>query len=304
MCFLTGLKSALRRVGLIVQGHSVSFQQGVAADPIRKEIDLDLVSLGHGSPVAILGFESRKRQQNNHGIEFDIEIIEKLIRGLDRVQRSSPSDDLPIGYDVGVLEAWNVAGRVFSHGIEEVHLSLSRPEENTRTSLTPDGHRRVKECIDSIQIRQQSLETVEGTLLMADFEEHQRICRVHPPTGRPIQCRFGDTQEKIVIQNLKRDVRVVGLLTRRTSVRRETRLEIHSIEPLARKIECGSDLSHPITRKKFGKSTTIEELARQQNVKPIEDITSLFGTWPGEIDDGFEEAIEELRRGGSAAHED
>ncbi len=45
----------------------------------------------------------------------------------------------------------------------------------------------------------------------------------------------------------------------------------------------------------FWESRTLEELARAQNVKPIADVRALFGTWPGEINDGFEAAIEELR---------
>jgi len=45
----------------------------------------------------------------------------------------------------------------------------------------------------------------------------------------------------------------------------------------------------------FWESKTLEELALLQNVKPIEDIRVLFGTWPGEENDEFEEAIERLR---------
>ena len=39
----------------------------------------------------------------------------------------------------------------------------------------------------------------------------------------------------------------------------------------------------------FWNSPAIEELAEAQGVNPLEDITVLFGTWPGEADDGFEE---------------
>jgi len=45
----------------------------------------------------------------------------------------------------------------------------------------------------------------------------------------------------------------------------------------------------------FFKSTTLDKLALAQNVKPIPDVTILFGSWPGEMDDGFEDAIDELR---------
>ncbi len=46
----------------------------------------------------------------------------------------------------------------------------------------------------------------------------------------------------------------------------------------------------------FRNSPTIEELAEAQGVKPLQNISDLFGTWPGEEDDGFEEEIRRLRQ--------
>ena len=46
----------------------------------------------------------------------------------------------------------------------------------------------------------------------------------------------------------------------------------------------------------FWESRTLEELAELQKAGPIKDIRELFGTWPDEADDGFEEAIDRLRR--------
>lgn len=45
----------------------------------------------------------------------------------------------------------------------------------------------------------------------------------------------------------------------------------------------------------FWQSPTLEELAQAQGVSPIADVRVLFGTWPGEPDDGFEALIDELR---------
>jgi len=39
---------------------------------------------------------------------------------------------------------------------------------------------------------------------------------------------------------------------------------------------------------------TIEELASAQGVQPMQDVRSLFGTWPGEEDDAFENEIQTL----------
>lgn len=45
----------------------------------------------------------------------------------------------------------------------------------------------------------------------------------------------------------------------------------------------------------FWHSPTLDELARLQNVEPVSDVEDLFGTWPGDSSDGFEEDIDELR---------
>lgn len=48
--------------------------------------------------------------------------------------------------------------------------------------------------------------------------------------------------------------------------------------------------------KDFWKSPSLDDLAEAQHVKPIDDITKLYGTWPGEEDDGFEEMIKNTRQ--------
>lgn len=44
----------------------------------------------------------------------------------------------------------------------------------------------------------------------------------------------------------------------------------------------------------FWTSPTLDELARTQNVGPL-DVGALLGTWPGQDNDGFDDAIDELR---------
>ena len=48
-------------------------------------------------------------------------------------------------------------------------------------------------------------------------------------------------------------------------------------------------------QKDFWKSPTLDELAEVQHVKPLDDVTRLYNTWPGEVDDGFEEMIKKSR---------
>jgi len=46
----------------------------------------------------------------------------------------------------------------------------------------------------------------------------------------------------------------------------------------------------------FWASPTVDQLAESQGVRPIEGVHLLFGTWPGEDDDGFEDEIRSLRK--------
>jgi len=76
-----------------------------------------------------------------------------------------------------------------------------------------------------------------------------------------------------------------------------TSIKIHDIERLEDREDEAVELlpqGTPISRD-FWESQTLEELAVSQNVQPMVDVRALFGTWPGEEDDGFEAAISELR---------
>lgn len=47
----------------------------------------------------------------------------------------------------------------------------------------------------------------------------------------------------------------------------------------------------------FWTPLTLDQLAKAQSVGPL-DVDAVLGTWPGDDDDGFEEAVDELRRSG------
>jgi hypothetical protein len=46
----------------------------------------------------------------------------------------------------------------------------------------------------------------------------------------------------------------------------------------------------------FWQALSLDALAEAQHVRPIEDITVLFGKWPGDPEDGFEKMVEGLRK--------
>ena len=45
----------------------------------------------------------------------------------------------------------------------------------------------------------------------------------------------------------------------------------------------------------FWEPASLDELIGEQKVEPVNDLSVLYDSWPGELDDGFEEAIDRLR---------
>lgn len=298
--FLTNMNKALQRTGRVLTGDAESVRRGPQPHSIKEEVALDLVLLTHGSPAAVLGFE-RRQTQALPGMDLGLEILEKALSGLAAVQEAD--DKLPAGYDAGVLMAWRDAGILFGRGITKIDFTLNHRKMPMTTTFTPEGFIRIQERIKGPQT---NIRTIEGRLLMADFKEHGTRCRVHPSVGEPVLCLFDEEQKDEVLENILQYVRIIGEAKEDPLTGRIASIKIHDIERLEDLENEAADLlpqGTPLALD-FWESPTLDELARAQNVSPMADVRALFGTWPGEINDGFEETIDELRhshmgRGGS-----
>lgn len=292
--FLSNLNKALQRVGRVLQGDAKSIRKGRPPRSVEGEVELDLVLLREGSPAAVLGFDRRKTDSLLPGMDFGEEVLNQALEGLEAVQESDVHETLPTGYDSGVLKAWREAGTIFGQGIEKVDFTLGRRERKIHTCFTPDGLLRLQERIRGPQT---NVRTIEGRLLMADFKEHRTRCRVHPSAGDPVHCIFDESQKDEVVGNILRYVRIVGETKEDPTSGKVTTIKIHDIEPLGdRRGEGIGHVEHvSAISQSFWDAPTLENLAQSQDVRPMTDLQALVGTWPGEVDDGFEEAIDDLR---------
>ncbi len=290
--FLANLNKALQRTGRVLTGETESVRRGPQPRSVKEEVALDLVLLTQGSPAAVLGFERHQTEPSLPAMDFGLEILEKGLAGLSSVQEAD--DALPAGYDTGVLMAWRDIGTLFSQGIEKIEFTLNYRDQSLLAAFTPQGFTRIQERIKGPQT---NIRTIEGRLLMADFKEHGTRCRVHPSAGEPVLCLFDEEQKEEVLEDILQYVRIVGEAKEDAISGKIASIKIHDIERLEGREDEATDLlpqGTPISRD-FWESPTLDELAAVQNVKPMVDVRALFGTWPGEVDDGFEEAIDELR---------
>ena len=292
--FLGNLSKALLRTGRLLHGSGRSLHRGQPPARIKEAVELDLVLLTHGSPATVLGFERRSDGAQLPGLDIGMEVFETAVGGLDTVQRSGRNDALPAGWDAGVLMAWRDAGALFKWNVSSIGFTLRGRGDVLKTTFTPEGLVCIRERITGPRT---DVRTIEGRLLMADFKEHGTRCRVHPSVGEPVLCVFGEEQRDEVLENILHYVRVVGKATESVEGTIAS-IEVHDMERLEGRDDDASDLPPAaLISQDFWTSSTLDHLAKAQNVGPL-DVDALFGRWPGDDDDGFEEAIDELRRSG------
>jgi hypothetical protein len=290
---LSGLQKVFYRTGQVLLGKGDSTRKGPKSKQLKQILELDLIEVTHGSPSTLLRFDRHTEPSLLPEIDDLPRILETALRGIQEIQK--PGDVFPAGFDRGVLLAWRDVGKLFLKNITSMTFELNHRPSPLRVQYTPKGFQVVQQRIQSPQTL---LTTIEGRLLMADFKEEGMRLRVHPSVGDPVVCDFDEDQKEEVLENLLRRVRIVGEAIKDPLTDKIGRVRIHDIEPLEDLTEAIEEI--PIATAQaydFWTSKTLEELAQTQGVKPIDDITAFYGTWPGDVDDGFEEFVQELRQG-------
>ena len=290
---LEGFHKALFRTGRVLQGQADSVRRGPVQHSIKDEIALDLIEITHGSPATVLCLDRSCGQQQFECMDFGMEIIEKCLKGLESVQ--TDASELPPGFDAGVVMAWRDLGVMFELGVSEMRFSLNHSPHPLAVDYTTSGYQRVQERILAPRT---NIRTIEGRLLMVDLKEHGTRCRVHPSIGDPILCLFDDSRKEEVLENITRYVKVIGEAKEDPVSGKVTSIQLHDIQRMESREEERKDLlpqGTPLPND-FWQALSLDELAESQAAVPLQDVSVLFGTWPGDIDDGFEELISNLRK--------
>lgn len=296
--FLSNMKKVLQRIGRVLQGDAESVRRGQPPRNIKEEVELDLVLLTHGSPAVVLGFDRNQAARSFPEMDFGLEVLKKALCGLATIQEGATETTLPAGYDTGVLMAWRDTGKLFSQDVTKIEFTLRQQAVPITAVFTSEDFRHIQERIKGPQT---NVRTVEGRLLMADFKEHGTRCRVHPSAGDPVLCLFDEEQKEEVLEDILCFVRVVGEAQEDPASGKIASIKVQDIERLEGRDDEAVDLlpqGTPISRN-FWESPTLEELARSQNVQVMTNAQGLLDTWPGEVNDGFEAAIEALRHASS-----
>lgn len=284
---------AVERVSLVLQGSTESQRAGRRPQDIRTSISLDVVEVTHGSPSAVIRFERSEPQVSIPDTDLGLEAFEKFIQGLRVV--TSESEAYPTGYDAGVLLAIRDAGRLFDRGVDRIEFALDHHTRSSRVVYDRNGYTRIQKRIVGPQLNKR---TIEGRLLMADFKERGSRLRVHPSSGDPVICLFDDSLRDEVYRSILHFVRVTGEAKEDSISKKIVSIQISDIERIESKEDQATEAlpSGAPLPGDFWQAMSFDELAAAQGVGPITNIDALVGTWPGEVNDGFEESIQKLRQ--------
>lgn len=248
------LQAAVERIALVLRGEAKSLKPGRRPADVMDLCRLDLVGFRGGS--AVLELELGGAERPFEVMDLGEAALDRMVEGLRRV---SEGPTLPAGWDAGVLMAWRELGSVFERGVDHIEVRRAKREAVSVVQYTRSVRDQI---VQRIRGPVRDLVTVEGRLLMADFDEAHRRCRVHPPYGPPVTCIFQDAQREAILDLLTKYVRVVGQGERDEGQGRVRAVKIADIEPV----------EIPGNREGFGfwEHPSVEDLARRQAVRAIE----------------------------------
>jgi hypothetical protein len=284
---------AVERVALVLQGSAESQRVGRRPQDIRSAVSLDVVEVTHGSPSAVIRFERSDTQLSIPDFDLGLQSFEKFVEGLGAV--TSGGEVYPPGYDAGVLLAIRDAGRLFDRGVDCIEFTLNHRAQPLRVLYDRDGYARVQQRIVGPQLNKR---TIEGRLLMADFKERGSRLRVHPSSGDPVICLFDESLRDDVYRSILHFVRVTGEAKEDPVLNKIVSITISDIERVEAKEDQAIEIlpSGAPLHGDFWQAMSFDELAATQGVRPLTHIDSLVGSWPGEVNDGFEESVHNLRQ--------
>ncbi|MGE5591899.1 MAG: hypothetical protein ACM3ZA_14995 [Bacillota bacterium] len=283
------LQMAVDRVARVLTGEERSVRRGKKPKSVEASCTLEVVAFQPGSFQ--LALDLPRDQLQFQEIDLGVQALEHLIGGLVEVAGNAPA--LPVGYDAGVLISWREAGRLLSRGLSRIEFTLNTSPTPKVACYDSAVHRRVLQHILEPVKNKRSF---EGRLLMADFKETARRCRLNTAAGESITCSFDDDQLDLVLEGLLHHVRITGEAeTDRTTGRMAVHiedLEVLEAEPIY-------DAPSMRTRESgFWEGESIEALADKQGVQPVGRLEQLYcDFWPqGEdLDDVLDEIYEQRR---------
>jgi len=276
--FLAGFQRALYRTGEILLDEQDNVEHDVKRIVRRKQLrqllELDLVGISERSLSTILSFQRSVTVRSAGNGSEAIRIFEKALWELEKMQQAT--EESLFRFDRELLIAWSRVGDLFRRGVSRMTFTLYRDVLPLHVWYTAQGFD---------VIRRHTLAEIEGYVFMVDFK--RRRMSLQTSSDELVSCTFTEEQADEIAGMTRNYVRVKGEAVINPASSKMSYVRVHTIEPLSR-------------NKESWQSRTLDELAMLQGITSETDLKAFYNTWPGEVDDKFEEFINSLRKGNLA----
>ncbi|MBI3694084.1 MAG: hypothetical protein HY238_04490 [Acidobacteria bacterium] len=274
-------QNALNRQAEALHGRK-TLHPGPTAGPIQEECTLELTGIRKGTTT--LQFGLAKPQ---------LPIPDAVTPGMDAIgELSIAIESLSNGQrkiiDPGVLLAlYELGGVVESRAVEEVEWIA--PKKGRRKSVKAAINKAVRQKVAArLSAPRKVIVQVDGVLDMADFKPKERKCRIDPAIGASVLCTFDRDKENEIYALLRKPVRAIGQAVLQPYTDRVESVHVDSIQILP---------SLSLGEGNFLADSSISDLAKSQQVKPLRTVTILHGGIPEDEDvDEFLQAIYDARK--------
>jgi hypothetical protein len=217
--------------------------------------------------------------------DFGTDVIAKVA---ETIRELGTPRKQPAEVDPGVLNSLKELTDVLEKKtITRISLNVPRYDGMHRTIRAVLNSFTRQRIVSLVKVPTQDSITIEGRLEMADFKESEKLCRIHPPIGLPLQCSFDAELEDEVYGALRKPVRLTGTANLNPNTGKPDDMKIEKLEIVDELL---------VGAKEFFASRSLQQLADAQGVAPLSNPEKLEGGWPEEENvDEFVDAVYQSR---------
>ncbi|HWO83967.1 MAG TPA: hypothetical protein VNM38_09310 [Solirubrobacterales bacterium] len=248
------VRGALRDVALVITQRGPSGKAGRVEKFIEQAVDLRVVGQPRAGSFKLemeiptdIAPDPQLPADFGPGVADDA--VRTLVSGISQI--SDETEQLPRGFDRGVLKAITRLNVALKKGIESIDLAANGAAEPC-VAVLDKGKISTARALIKRPHRAQAV--VDGVLQMVDFASLE--CRVDRPPKPSVRCFFDEAQRGSVFEAVRQYVRVIG----------EGEFEPDRVDPVkiaASSIEVLYE-SLPLDRKAFEARHTIASLGKEQ----------------------------------------
>jgi len=283
--FVSNISTAIDRLVQKLLQKDISIKRGRPLKTIQILSALEIVSMRKGSVK--LSLDLRRNGLQFPGWDLGEQATDILVLGIDSLKKDKL---LPKEYDHGILIALRDAGKIIERGIDKIRINSSSSFGIRKALYTQPIREKV---IARICRFEQAYNIVEGRLLSADVKEDRLRCRIEPSIGDPISCTFDESMFEQILRFMRQFVQARGEATYDVATGKITLLNIKDLESID-KSSAGEVTK--VALSSFWKAKIFEELADEQGVYPVDDLSIIMGGWPKDEDvDSFLNTIRSSR---------